>query len=113
MTDIPSSPKSAKPSPSSAVVGNDLLSLANSSPGQIALASSAALIIQRHFRGFLGRRLYAARLWEVFAEEEEKQRKEREKNLIEETEILVEASKALIDMEELETVRYTIGPASC
>ena len=43
-------------------------------------------------------------MWEVYAEEEEKQRKEKEKVLVEETEILVAARKAVIDMEELETV---------
>ena len=70
----------------------------------MAEASAAALTIQRHFRGFLGRRRYAARLWEVYAEEEEKQRGEKVKDLVEETEILVAARKAVIDMEELETV---------
>ena len=73
----------------------------------MALASVAARTIQRHFRGFLGRRRYAARLWEVYAEEEEKQRREMENILIEETEILVEARKAKIDMEEMETVKKT------
>ena len=70
---------------------------------------AAALTIQRHFRGLLGRRRYAGRLWEVYAEEEEKQRAERERDLVEETEILVQARKALIDMEELETVRNRRG----
>ena len=74
---------------------------------------AAALTIQRHFRGLLGRRRYAGRLWEVYAEEEEKQRAERERDLVEETEILVQARKALIDMEELETVRNRRGIEGC
>ena len=76
----------------------------------MALASAAALSIQRHLRGFLGRRRYAARLWEVYAEEEERQRIEKEEVLVEETEILVEARKAIIDMEERETVRLYDWP---
>jgi len=72
---------------------------------QMALASAAALTIQRHVRGLLGRRRYAARLWEVYAEEEERQRLEKDRVLVEETEILVEARKAIIDMEELETTK--------
>lgn len=79
--------------------------MAEWTPEQMALAAAAALSIQRHFRGFLGRRRYAARLWEVYAEEEERQRIEKEEVLVEETEILVEARKAVIDMEERETVR--------
>ena len=104
--------KSNPTTPLSPAAGNNcsasfLVSSEECSPEQMALASVAARTIQRHFRGFLGRRRYAARLWEVYAEEEEKQRREMENILIEETEILVEARKAKIDMEEMETVKKT------
>ena len=94
----------SKPSTPSSPLQPGIAAIGSWSPEQLAAASTAALTIQRHFRGFLGRRRYAARMWEVYAEEEEKQRKEKEKVLVEETEILVAARKAVIDMEELETV---------
>jgi len=111
MFDFRSNPCSPSPPPAARSVftckaGSSSSSrFANWSPERLALASRAALTIQRHFRGFLGRRRYAARLWEVYAAEEEKQRGDKVKDLVEETEILVAARKAVIDMEELETTK--------
>lgn len=111
MFDFRSRSNPTTPCASSPATGNDssalflVAAMEEWSPEQTAFASTAALTIQRHFRGFLGRRRYAARMWEVYAEEEDYQRTEKEKVLVEETEILVEARKALIDMEELETVK--------
>jgi len=66
---------------------------------------AAAVCIQRHWRGFCGRRQYAARLYEAYAEEEERQRQRLTTHFDEETEILMEARKAKLEIEERETVQ--------
>jgi hypothetical protein len=61
----------------------------------------AARCIQRHFRGHLGRKSCAVRLYEAYVAEEEKQRQAFE----EETEILVENRRLCLEMDDFDTVQ--------
>nr|CAB3264160.1 unconventional myosin-VI [Phallusia mammillata] len=59
----------------------------------------AATCIQKHFRGYLGRKIYTARLYEMF-EREEAKRYKKQMEQVEEGEILIENNTLETEIEE-------------
>ncbi|XP_076454372.1 uncharacterized protein LOC143289262 isoform X2 [Babylonia areolata] len=71
---------------------------------RLSAEDRAAVVIQKHFRGHLGRKVYIERLFLKF-EEEERQREAKMMQQVEEGELLVDNHKLEVLLDEGQTVR--------
>ncbi|XP_070173018.1 serine-rich adhesin for platelets-like [Littorina saxatilis] len=74
------------------------------SPVAVSQEDQAAVCIQKHYRGYLGRKAYTQQLYLQF-EQEERERQEKMLQQVEEGELLVENHKLEVLLDEGQTVR--------
>lgn len=75
----------------------------NSPSTSSSVVENAAVCVQKHFRGYLGRKLYREKLLEQY-EKDEEERLKRQKQQTEEAELLVEMARLQLEAEEDNTI---------